>query len=231
VSHLEDDDLVLHYYGEGDRACAPHLEACPECRARLESLRAELGRVPDEVPEPGTDYEARLWESIRSRLGASASVGRPRSWRRVAIPVALAASLAIAFFLGRHTRPRAGEEVPVRERILLVAVGDHLERSEVLLLDLLNADDPQAPAEAEELLAENRLYRQAAVRAGDGGVVSLLDELERVLVEAAAAPEGGNELEELRRRIESRGLVLKIRRVGSRLRDEGRARPATGEES
>jgi hypothetical protein len=59
----------------------------------------------------------------------------------------------------------------------------------------------------------------------------VLDELERVLVEAAAAPEAGKGLEELRSRIESRGLVLKIGRVGSRLRDEGRARPGQGEES
>jgi ElaB/YqjD/DUF883 family membrane-anchored ribosome-binding protein len=246
MTHLEDDDLVLHYYGEGEGPCVLHLEACAECRARLESLQDELGRVPDEAPEPAADYEARLWEAIRPRLGAirprlglirprlavvspvNAPWGPGRSWRRIAIAASFAASLVLAFLLGRQARPPAED---VRERILLVAVGDHLERSEVLLLDLLNADDPEAPAEAEELLAENRLYRQAALRAGDGGVASLLDELERVLVEAAAAPDGGNGLEELRRRIESRGLVLKIRRVGSRLRDEGRARPGQGEES
>jgi hypothetical protein len=232
VKHLGEDDLVLHYYGEGD--ASPHLEACAECRARLETLRAALGRVPDEVPEPAPEYETRLWEAIRPGLVSSAvsPLRAPRiSWRRIVIPVSLAATLVIAFLLGRHTRPPAAEEVPVRERILLVAVGDHLERSEVLLLELLNADDPEALAEAEELLVENRLYRQAALRAGDGGVASVLDELERVLVEAAAAPEAGTGLEELRSRIESRGLVLRIRRVGSRLRDEGRARPGQGEES
>jgi hypothetical protein len=230
VIHLEDDDLVLHYYGEGDGAAARHLEACAECRARIESLRATLGRVPDEVPEPAADYETKLWERIQPRLGIARRGSSPRPpWRRMVIPAGLAASLGIAFLLGRHSRPPAAEDV--RQRILLVAVGDHLERSEVLLLELLNADDPEAPAEAEELLAENRLFRQAALRAGDGGVASVLDELERVLVEAAAAPEGGTDLEELRRRIESRGLVLKVRRVGSRLRDEGRARPAEGEES
>jgi hypothetical protein len=137
----------------------------------------------------------------------------------------------MAFLLGRQSRPPAAEEVQVRERILLVAVSDHLERSEVLLVELLSADDAEVPAEAEELLAVNRLYRQAALRAGDGGVASLLDELERVLVEAAAAPAPGQGLEELRSRIESHGLVLKIRRAGSRLRDEGRARPGQGEES
>jgi hypothetical protein len=229
VKHLEEDDLVLHYYGEGD---GTHLEACSECRARLEALRAALGQVPDEVPEPGADFEARLWGRVQAGLGMAPPSARRATglaWRRVWIPATLAASLAMAFLLGRQTRTPAAEGV--RERILLVAVSDHLERSEVLLVELLNAGDAEAPAGAEELLAENRLYRQAALRAGDAGVASLLDELERVLVEAATAPAPGQGLEELRSRIESHGLVLKIRRAGSRLRDEGRARPGEGEES
>jgi hypothetical protein len=229
VKHLEEDDLVLHYYGEGD---GTHLEACSECRARLEALRAALGQVPDEVPEPGADFEARLWGRVQAGLGMAPPSARRATglaWRRVWIPATLAASLAMAFLLGRQTRTPAAEGV--RERILLVAVSDHLERSEVLLVELLNAGDAEAPAGADELLAENRLYRQAALRAGDAGVASLLDELERVLVEAATAPAPGQGLEELRSRIESHGLVLKIRRAGSRLRDEGRARPGEGEES
>lgn len=231
MSHVEDDDLVLHYYAEADARTAAHLEACPDCRARFETLGATLRRVPDDVPEPAPDYEARLWERLRPSLPVPSSPKR-RAWRLLVLPAALAASLLAAFLVGRHTRP-AAESMPVRERILLVAVGDHLERSEVLLLELLNAEDAGDAGAAEELLAENRLYRQAALRSGDAGVAGVLDELERVLVEAAAAPEPGGGLEELRRRIESRGLVLRIRRVGSRLRDEGRARPgpAAREES
>jgi hypothetical protein len=224
VSHLGDDDLVLHYYGEADAATAAHLEACPDCGERFERIRATLGRIADEVPEPGPDYESRLWERLRPSLPLSPP---SRRWpgRSLVLPTALAASLLGAFLLGRQTRP-PDETPPVRERILLVAVGDHLERSEVLLLELLNAEGQADTGEAaEDLLAENRLYRQAALRAGDTGVASVLDELERVLVEAASAPEPGNGLDDLRRLIESRGLVLKVHRVGSRLRDEGRTRP------
>jgi hypothetical protein len=229
VKHLEEDDLVLHYYREGEASAASHLEECAGCRGRFEALSTELGRIADDVAEPDAGYEARLW----GRIGPALNVGQRRSsrpgWRRVALPASFAAAIAMAFLLGRQTRAPAPEDV--RDRILLVAVGDHLERSEVLLLEILNADGPEAPADAEELLAENRLYRQAALRAGGDGVASVLDELERVLVEAAAAPEPGTGLEELRSRIESRGLVLRVRRVGQHLRDEGRARPGQGEES
>ncbi len=231
MSHVEDDDLVLHYYGEADATTAAHVDACPDCRTRFDGLRRTLGGIAYDVPEPGPDYEARLWARLRPILPHSSRP--PRSaWRLVVLPSALAASLVAAFLLGRQTRPPA-ENPGVRERILIVAVGDHLERSEVLLLELLNAEDHAFAGEAEELLAENRLYRQAALRAGDTGVATVLDELERVLVEAAAAPEPGNGLDDLRRTIESRGLVLKVHRVGSRLRDEGRTRPgpATREES
>ena len=41
---------------------------------------------------------------------------------------------------------------------------------------------------AEELVGENRLYRQTVVRSGEPGLASLLDELERLLVEVAHRP-------------------------------------------
>src|SRR5260221_676848 len=125
-------------------------------------------------------------------------------------------------------RPDAvGTSGPVRERILLVAVGDHLERSQVILLELLNAD-PQAPLDvtgeqrsAQDLLASNRIYRQAAMRTGDAGVAHVLEELERVLVEVASGPSelGPGDLAALRRRIESQGVLFRVRVVGSQIRE------------
>jgi hypothetical protein len=115
----------------------------------------------------------------------------------------------------------------VRERILLVAVGDHLERSQVVLLELLNAD-PKDPVDvsaerrsAEDLLPANRLYRQAAVRTGEPGVARVLEELERVLVEVANGPSelGPEETLALRRRIESQGVLFKVRVIGSQIRE------------
>jgi hypothetical protein len=54
----------------------------------------------------------------------------------------------------------------------------------------------------------------------------MLEELERVLVEVSAGPErlAPGDLAELQRRIESRGLLFKIRVVGSQVREREKAR-------
>ena len=80
--------------------------------------------------------------------------------------------------------------------MLLVAVGDHLERSEMLLIEIANANPRRSMNVVEEretaqdLVHANRLYRQTAATSGDDRVVSLLDDLERVLLEVAHSPGG-----------------------------------------
>ena len=50
VSHLTDEELVLHHFGETeDAAVRAHLAQCDACRAALEGLRRDLAAVP--VPE------------------------------------------------------------------------------------------------------------------------------------------------------------------------------------
>ena len=76
-------------------------------------------------------------------------------------------------------------------------------------------DDPAATisrmrwtrATAEDLLADNRLYRQTAEAEGQTDTGQLLEDLEEVLVEVAHAPAGS---EELRRRIEAKGVLFAI---------------------
>jgi hypothetical protein len=79
-------------------------------------------------------------------------------------------------------------------------------------------------ARAEQLVAANRLYRQTAAATGDSGIVELLDELERVLVELAASPEevSAADLEVVRERIESRSLLFKLRVISSEIRERQR---------
>jgi hypothetical protein len=78
---------------------------------------------------------------------------------------------------------------------------------------------------AEELLAANRLYRETAVKTGDTATAALLDELERVLVDVAASPSTltQSDLDEVRRRIESKGLLFKVRVVSSDVRERQQA--------
>jgi hypothetical protein len=152
--------------------------------------------------------------------------------------LATAAALVLAFLLGREF-PSAPRPLPpqARERVLLVAVGDHLERARMMLVEVQNAS-PDEPLDlsaqrefADELVLANRLYRQASVRSGEPALAAVLEELERVLVELAAGPGplSASDLAELQRRIEARGLLFKVRVIESRVRErEKESWPARG---
>jgi len=233
--HPDDERLILFHY-EGDRSVARHLDACLPCQGRMAGIRRLFELVEAEaVPERGEAYGQDVWRRIAPRLPE-----RPRpGWRlvfappRLAFAGALAAIALAAFLAGRFWR---SPELPAatvsetRERILLVTVGDHLERSQAVLIELLHspAEGPAAErdrARARELLAANRLYRQTAASAGERGVSDVLEDLERVLLEAShgASPVSMENLEGLRRKAEAEGVLFKIRVLGSRVREREEA--------
>lgn len=245
MRHLTEEELVLRHFGEPELPAVldAHLEECAPCQDALASLRRDLEAVP--VPDPphrGDEYGAQVWARLQPRLAADPRVvvvdpvlarRRPGAVRRAWVPLALAASLVLAFLLGRHwphvAPAPAGVTPAARERILLVAVGDHLERSEMLLVELVNAGADGQPVDistqqqwAEELVGANRLYRQTVVRAGEPGVASLLEELERLLVEVAHRPSSLSpaELDDIRQRIESRGLLFRVRVIETQVREK-----------
>jgi hypothetical protein len=112
-------------------------------------------------------------------------------------------------------------------RVRLAAIADHLERSERVLLDVVNAD-PGAidlaaqQARASDLIAANRLYRDAAVRAGEGTIAQVLDDLERSLLDLAHGPTEraptGTGHARLRRR--AAGLLFDVRVLADELAHE-----------
>jgi hypothetical protein len=150
------------------------------------------------------------------------------------------ALIVAAFVAGRITkRGNTGDNVAnteqVRERILVVAVGEHLGHSERMLVELSNAA-PNGPAQkavnisaeqrrAEDLLQENRLYRQTALQEGDTGLASVLDELERVLLDVAHSPDEVTpaQLEAIQKKIEARGILFKVRVVNKELQQRQEA--------
>jgi hypothetical protein len=82
MSHLNEEQLVLHYYGEeGDTLAAEqHLEDCGECRALYGSLQRVLNVVDSlPIPERGADYGERVWERIERRIPARRGDGQPRA--------------------------------------------------------------------------------------------------------------------------------------------------------
>jgi hypothetical protein len=241
TQHLSQDDLVLAYYGEpGIGAQREHLAACADCRAELERLAGILDRVtPAEVPEPDEDYEARVWDRMTWRLRGERRTKRSSGMKWLAA----AAMLAVAFLGGllwnrSNTGPVRIANQPIattatapagqvtaastqqqRDRILLVVVGDHLDDSERMLLELTNlsaktdVDVSTERQRAEELLASNRLYRRTAIDRGEDRVATLLDELEPVLMQIAHGPSQmtPDELQRVQKRVETKGLVFKLR--------------------
>jgi hypothetical protein len=75
---------------------------------------------------------------------------------------------------------------------------------------------------AEDLLDSNRLFRQTANSTGDTAVANVLDDLERMLLEIANGPSQlePSRLDELRQEIKDRGLLFKIRVIGSKVQQE-----------
>jgi len=249
MKHMTEQELIAYREGvvEQRAAISEHLAACNECREELERIEAVLAALDTlPVPDPGADYGRRVWQQIASRLPE-----RPETWwqawfqpRRLAVIGGAAALIIAAFLAGRVTSrgpvvDNTATNEQVRERILIVAVGEHLGHSERMLVELSNAM-PATPGQkqvnisseqrrAEDLLQENRLYRQTALQEGDTGLADTLDELERVLLDVAHSPDEvtPKQLEAIRQKIEARGILFKVRVVGKELQQrQEAARPA-----
>jgi len=242
MNHWNEESLALHYFG--DAADGPeierHLAACEECRALYRSIERTVRRLDAlPIPERGEAYATAVWERLRPALPAPSGFRfRGQPWRWAAAGLACAAMLVLAFLAGRSYPPnrlpvQITGNTAMRERVLEVAVGDYLERSQRVLSELANArathplDITFEQQRAADLLRENRLYRQSALGAGDAVVAGVLDDLERVLLEIAHGPSRITpaELDDLRLRMEADGILFKIRVLGSNVRS--RTEPAT----
>jgi len=240
MNHLTQEDIVLSYYGER----FAHLDTCGECRAELARIAAILDRIEaPEVPEPAADYESHVWQRLSWRLRGEKKRARRMEWMRWG---AVAAVIVIAFIAGLLWNRRA-QQTPVmtpiarglapqaepaantpqqRDRILLVVVSDHFDESERILVELTNLK-PQEGTDitperhrAEALLASNRLYRRTAEDRGQETVATLLDDLEPLLMQIAHAPSrlSADEVRDIQKRVEAKGLVLKLRVVRANVR-------------
>ena len=233
MKHLSEEQLIAYQDGEtsGRDIAATHINSCAECQAelnRLAEMLAAYQALP--VPDPGEDYGRHVWQQIAPRLAEK----RSRWWqvflapRRLTVAGLVAALLLVAFLAGRVSkRADHGDAAltaeQVRQRVLLLAVGEHLGRSEMVLMEIANAEPEGVSVKqvnlssqrrrAEELLDENRLYRQTALQEGDTGIANVLDELERVLLDVAHSPSNVTpaQFKSIRQRIDDDGLLFKVR--------------------
>jgi hypothetical protein len=244
--HITDDELAAHYYGELDEAAerraAAHLDECDACRANLARLKRVMAAIDMvTMPEPPAEFEATVWRRLQPAIAEESKRGGgwpPSSIWKLGGWGTMAAGLLIAAFLaGRIWQASSSTPVPttavvgpaspapatptdgepMRERVLLVDLGDHLDRTEQTLVEFVSrADatrDNEVRTRTEDLVAANRLYRGTAEATGDQAVTDVLDDLERVLIEIAGVPANApaSELESIRRRIDARDLLFKLR--------------------
>jgi hypothetical protein len=249
MAHISEDDLILYFYGERGRAGGPgkidrHLEECPECSALYRDIAGTLALIdaPD-TPARDERYAADVWQRIRYELPDQEHVGWLAwlRWNRVALAGAAAALLVAAFGAGRAwprpdgARPAASDAAATgvgvtgldpSGRVRLAAIGDHLEQSERVLLDVVNAQGSPVDVSAQQIWAaalvdSNRFYRDAAASAGDADVANLLDDLERSLLDIVHGPSKLTpaQLDETLVRLDAATLLFKVRVLSDELHE------------
>jgi hypothetical protein len=220
-------------------------EACHANLARLKRVMAAIDMAT--MPEPPAGFEATVWQRLQPSLAADVVRNGRDAWSRSSIWKlggwgSMAAGLLLAAFLAGRMWPGEGAKSangassananagagtagtgneagadPLRERVLLVDLGDHFDRTEQALVEFVSrADGPRsllALNRTEDLVSANRLYRGTAEATGDLAITDVLDDLERTLIEIAGVPANApaSELEAIRRRIDARDLLFKLR--------------------
>jgi hypothetical protein len=256
--YSDDDLTLYYYgEGRRRHDIESHLASCAECSATYREITGTLAMIAaPEVPERGEQYGLEVWQRVRHKLperergfarfsGFSGFSGFSprlaavaallmfaafiggRAWQRSATPIVSTAVkpenrelAANAANLERRANPQ--------NRILLTSVADHLDRSERVLTDIMNAPRGDISTEqrwADDLLDASRLYRQDAVDAGEQSVAAILDDLERSLLEIVNSPSkiSAADLEQIRRRIDAAALLFKVRVMSNELRQREQA--------
>jgi hypothetical protein len=248
--------------GEDAAAVEQHLAGCRECAQSFAELRRDLAAVDRaEAPARDAGYGERVWESIASSLPAYGrekrrwwSTGWPASSRStnawlkgLGYAAACALLVSCAFYAGRVWEQKQHPGItavtqapppPPKQPIVVVVLDDHLDRSERFLVELKHADMDSAAmaspmrAEAQSLLAANRVCQKNVAQSNDPGLTTALDHLDRLLAEAANEPGGlnANSIAKLQDEMNADGLLFEVRVLRSRITHQKRpgSDPAKG---
>jgi hypothetical protein len=229
--------------------------ACAACYREIAGTLAMIAApdVPERGDQYGLEVWQRIRHRLPeqepgfSGFGGFGGFGRFAGFDRftgfnrfVGFAAAAAVLMLAAFIAGRTSRDAAAptavggaptnaaadrDNAAARQRILLTSVADHLDRSERVLTDIMNAPDSgdisSAQGWADDLLSTSRLYRQDAIEAGEQSVATVLDDLERSLIEIVHSPSriSAADLEQIRRRIDAAALLFKVRVMSDELRN------------
>jgi hypothetical protein len=239
MKHLTEEDLIEQAYGEGSGGVAQHLDGCTECAESLTELKSELAEFDRvEAPERGADYGEQVWRAIASSLPRYER--QKQNWfglrlmRGLAYAGVCAVMIVTAFYAGRKWEQRGqtiAQNAPQpkpKQPVVIVVLGDHLDRSERLLVELKHVDAqnrdmmPPLRDEARSLLTANRICRANAEKSGDPELEQALDRLDHLLTEVANQPGGLDSaaITRIKNELNADGLLFEVRVLRSRARDQ-----------
>jgi hypothetical protein len=233
MKHLTDEQLVEHYLAEGTNRVVveTHLRICSRCEQVYEEICNAMEVRAPRPPARDRGYGEQIWQSIQGDLLPYPA--KPRrsyfSWPRLVFAGACLLGIAAAFMGGSwwerwRTHPsQAANPAQERQRVVLVILDDHLDRSERLLVQLNHAGgergelDDSLQSEARQLLPDNRLYRQS-ISGDDPIMTAALDHLERVLLELANMPDklNGDDIARIEQAMNTDSLLFQIRVLRAR---------------
>jgi hypothetical protein len=252
ISCRDAKDLMIEaLYGElaptEQESFEAHLRACSDCAAEYSVLGATL-RIMDQRkrPDPGPGFWNAYWDKLTRRLDREASArpaGRPLAARLgrllSALPrwsyqaAAAAALVGLGIFVGRMLVTSPGRPEPFRRPAagpgLTTASADpadrarsYLERSQVLLLGLVNYDPKTQDLYGLDLERKKAVSRELAAQAADirGALTDprqkrlreLVEDLQVIMMQIANLG-AGNDLdgvEIVKQGVERSGIFLKI---------------------
>jgi len=240
MNHLTDEQLIDHCLAEGGNRVVveTHLRICSRCEQAFDEISNALAVSAPEPPARERGYGERVWQSIQAPLRPYPA--RPKrsyfSWPQLAFASACLVFVALAFYGGslwqrtRITPSSAGNSPQQKERVILLVLDDHLDRSERLLVQLNHAGaesgdlDASLQSEARQLLPDNRLYRQSVSANGDPIMSAALDHLERVLLEVANSPDKLNsaDISRIEQEMNTDSLLFQIRVLRARTSQQER---------
>jgi hypothetical protein len=252
MNHLTEEELVERYYAASaagpadgaEEATDAHLNECEVCSAALAAIESDLAVMRAvRIPEREANYGEQMWARVEAGLppcdARRTSVGarlRRFTWfRGVSYAAGCAVLVLGAFYLGRvweqrHTGQAVAHSAPQaspapQPKVVVVVLGDHLDRSERLLVELKHADRSTDPEdleplkdEARSLLAANHVFREDAEGDDDRALSETLSHLDKVLAEIASQPDGLDAAEAARIRDEmnAEGLLFEVRVLRSK---------------
>jgi len=239
MKHLNAEEIVEHYFADpGERSfrvAQRHVNECVECSAESARLADDLNVMRGmDFEQLSADYGESVWRRVSGALPPQVKQAPSRRFKwGLALSYAAATAVLVlgAFQVGRMWEHRQHPQIavakpaaPVERQVVVVVLGDHLDRTERLLVELKHADGEDAEVvkplrdEARSLLVANRVFREDADKGGDTALKEALDHLDHLLSDVANEPGGLNaaSIARLQNEMQKDGLLFEVRVLRSR---------------